>query len=83
MAAAQLAPIYTELLDFLVDKANPEQLLTFRPSESAQERADELTEKNKSGVLTPEEQTELAQMMEFHLLVTALKARAAKALQKS
>jgi hypothetical protein len=82
MAVAQPHPIYDELLDFLVEKANPQELLAFRPSAAAQARADELTEKNKAGILTPQERAELEQMLELDLFVTALKARAAKALKQ-
>ena len=81
MATAQLNPIYDELLDFLVEKASPQELSAFRPSEAAQARADDLTEKNKADLLTPEERAELEQMLGFDLFVTALKARAARALK--
>ncbi len=81
MAVAELGPIFQELLDFLVEKASPQELLTFNVSEDAQKRADELTEKNKAGSLTTQEQAELEQMLEFDLFVTALKARAIKALK--
>ena len=76
-------PIYDELLDFLVEKATPQELLAFRPSEVAQQRAEELTEKNKAGTLTPQEQAELEQMLAFDQFVTALKARAARVLKQS
>jgi hypothetical protein len=76
---ARSSPLFDELLDFLVEKATPQELLTFRPSEAAQQRADELTDKNKSGELSAPERAELEQMLEFDLFVTALKARTAKA----
>ena len=82
MASGQLAPIFEELLDFLVEKATPQELLTFRASEAAQQRANDLTEKNKSGTLSAAERLELEQMLEFDLLVTALKARAARVLKQ-
>lgn len=65
MAIARSSPLFDELL-------------AFRPSEAAQQRADELTEKNKSGELSASERAELEQMLEFDLFVTALKARVAK-----
>ncbi len=79
MAVSQTHPIYDELLDFLVEKASPQELLAFRPSAAAQARAEELTEKNKAGTLSPQERAELEQMLQFDGFVTALKARAAKA----
>ena len=48
MAATNLVPAFDELLDYLVSKASPEEILAFRPSEKAQERADYLTELNKA-----------------------------------
>ena len=82
MALTQLGPVYEELLDFLVEAATPKQLLAFQISEFAQQRADELTEKNKAGDLTAQERAELEQMLEFDLLVTALKAKAIRALRQ-
>lgn len=82
MALTQLGPVYEELLDFLVKAATPQQLLAFQISENAQRRADELTEKNKIGDLNAQERAELEQMLEFDLLVTALKAKAVRALKQ-
>ena len=75
MAIAQVPPIYNELLDYLIEKATPEEILAFKVSESAQARADDLTDKNKSGILTSDESVELSHMLEFDMLVTALKAK--------
>jgi len=41
---ATLTPVFNELLDYLVSKASPAEILAFRPSQVAQERADYLTE---------------------------------------
>lgn len=82
MTLTQLGPVYEELLDFLVKVATPQQLLAFHISDSAQQRADELTEKNKTDNLTAQERAELEQMLEFDLLVTALKAKAVRALKQ-
>jgi hypothetical protein len=80
MASPALSPIYGELIDYLVQKATPEEILAFRLSEMAQERAESLTERNKAGTLTPEEKVELDQMLEFDQLVSLLKAKAVQAL---
>jgi hypothetical protein len=45
MAIARSSPLFDEQLDFLVEKATPQELLAFQPSEAAQQRADELTKK--------------------------------------
>lgn len=81
MVQTQLSPVYDDFLDFLVEKATPQELIAYRPSDEAQGRAVYLTERNKAGHLTDDESVELAQMMEFDLLVSALKARAFKSLK--
>jgi hypothetical protein len=68
--------VFHELIDYLVDRATPEEILAFRVSEAAQQRADELTERNKAGLLTSYERMELDQMLEFDHLVSLLKAQA-------
>lgn len=83
MAQIQLSPVYDDFLDFLVEKATPQELIAYKPSDEAQRRAVYLTERNKADALTPEESAELAQMMEFDLLVSALKARAFKSLKST
>ncbi len=81
MAIANILPDYDKLLDFLVEKATPEEILALRPSDEAQQRAEELTERNKAGVLTSEEAVELEQMRQLNRLVAMLKAKAALALK--
>lgn len=80
MATSRITPVYDELLDYLVGKATPAEILAFRPSPTAQERADYLTDKNKEGALTPEEADELQQLLELDAFVSTLKARALAAL---
>lgn len=81
MAIADILPDYDKLLDFLVEKATPEEILALRPSDESQQRAEELTERNKAGALTPEEAVELEQMRQLNRLVAMLKAKAALALK--
>jgi len=83
MAAAQIPPIYDELLDYLADKASPTEILAFQPSLKAEERADYLLDRNNAGTLTPSEALELQQMLYFDRRISLLKARAALALKKS
>jgi hypothetical protein len=82
VVAAEIYPAYIHFLDYLVAKATPEEILAFQAADADQQRADELTEKNKAGRLTPEEAAELAQMLELNALVALLKARALKALSQ-
>jgi hypothetical protein len=83
MSSIDVLSVYDEFLEYLAQRATPEQILAFKASEAAQQRADELTERNKAGVLTAEEVVELEQMLRFNRLVSMLKARAFKALQQS
>ena len=80
MASATFSPVYDELLEYLIQKATPEEILAFRLSDAAQERAEYLTERNKSGVLTAEEAIELEQLLEFDQLASLLKAKALQAM---
>jgi len=81
--AVDIVSVYDEFLDYLAQQTAPEQILAFKASESAQQRADELTERNKAGTLTAAEAHELDQMLHFNRLVAKLKARAMKTLKQS
>lgn len=83
MVTAQIPPIYEEFLDYFLDKATPQQIIDFTPSEKAQERAAYLLERNNAGILTPAEALELEQMLYFDRKVSVLKARSMLALKKS
>ena len=81
MATVNILPDYDKFLDFLVEKATPEEILAFKVSESLQARADELSELNKEGKLTSQEAVELQQMMEFDEWISLLKSKALKTLK--
>ncbi len=83
MVAALNFPTTDSLLDFLVRKATPEEILAYRASDDDQRRADELTEKNKTGNLTSDERQELQEMLASDAFVAALKARALEILSQS
>jgi hypothetical protein len=78
MAAVQIPLIYDELLNFLIERATPEEILSFKPSEKAEGRAEDLLDRNNAGTLTPEETLELQQMLYFDRKTSVLKAQAAK-----
>jgi hypothetical protein len=82
MASPPISPVYNDLLQFLVERASPDQILAYRVSPEIQARADELLQRLKMEELTPEESEELGQMREFDLMVRALKAKALAALKK-
>ena len=83
MAAVQIPLIYDELLDFLLKRVTSEEILAFKASEKAEERAEYLLDRNNAGTLTPEERIELQQMLYFDRKISVLKAQAAVAKQKA
>lgn len=76
MFAAKLPPSYDSLLDFLVKKATPEEILGFELPPQELKQAEELSDKNKAGRLSEDEAYELEKMMQVELLIGALRARA-------
>lgn len=64
-----------EVADFLATCPTREQLLNYRPSAQAQERARRLLEKLKDGRITAEEQRELDQFEYAEILLRLVKAR--------
>ena len=80
MAIAELPPVYTPLLDYLVEKATPEEILAFETPEAEQQRAAELAARQQAGELTPKEAVELKQLRDLDLLIAALEERARRVL---
>ncbi len=76
MFATKLPPSYDNLLDFLVKKATPEEILAFELSSQELKRAEDLSEKSKLGRLNEDDAYELEKMMQVELLIGALRARA-------
>lgn len=82
MATMDIVSAYDEFLEYLAQKASPDEIIAFRASPTAQRRADELTELNKTGTLSDTEKIELEQMLHFNRLVSRLKAKAVRALNQ-
>jgi hypothetical protein len=80
MATTRIPPLYDEFLDFLIDKASPEEILAFQASPEAREQAQLFLERNSAGTLTLEEQQTLTQMVEFERFMGLLKAKALRSL---
>jgi hypothetical protein len=83
MASNALLPAYDRFLEFVLQKATPEEILALQASEEEQERAQELIERNSAGILTPEERAELEQMLALDRIMSVLKAKALGLLHKS
>ena len=67
---------YDEIVDLFARGTPPEDIVRFRPSRTAQNRARDLLARNKSGELTPEEADELERLGELEHLMQLVKARA-------
>ncbi|WP_017653111.1 hypothetical protein [Fortiea contorta] len=68
--------VYLEVLDFLIKRPTPEEIINFKVSPPAQMRLQVLLEKNRSGSLTPVEIAELDVYEQLEHLMILLKARA-------
>lgn len=74
--------IFEEFIRYLTAKYPPEFILSFKTSDALQARADELTERNKDGIITSEEREELEQMIKSNSMLSVLKARAMRILKE-
>ncbi|MEO8606371.1 MAG: hypothetical protein ABI690_00695 [Chloroflexota bacterium] len=82
MATAREMSPYKSFVEYLLEKMTPEEILAYKASDAEQERAEELTEKNKEGSLTLEERNQLQEMMNLEALINLLKVRAMVELKK-
>jgi hypothetical protein len=71
-----MTTIYDEAIDLLSGGYTPEQLITFKASEEASRRFEELIAREKSDGLLPEETAELDRMMEMERVLSLAKAHA-------
>lgn len=78
MTTANLLPLYDELLDYLVEKASPQEILAFKASPETQAYAHDLLERRSVGQLSADETQILAQMEQVERLMSVLKAKALK-----
>jgi predicted transcriptional regulator len=76
MRAVSVPPVYQEIVDFLATSPTPEALGAFKISEVAQERLEDLLDKNREAALTPDERVELETYRQLNHLVIRLQARA-------
>jgi hypothetical protein len=82
MTAVNMLPLYDELLDYLVDKATPQEILAFEASPEAQAYAQNLIERQSEGRLSPQEAQILGQMEQVERLMSVLKAKALRSLHR-
>ena len=74
--------IFEDLVNFIVEKTPPAEIIAFRPSPRAQQRFDELSARVKAGQATPEEHLEIERNLELEHMMQLAKARARIALQR-
>jgi len=71
------APVaYAEVLDFLVTRPTPQEIIAFKVSAEAQERIRTLLDKNRDGRLTETETAELDLYEQLEHMMILLKAKA-------
>ena len=68
--------IYEDVVNFIVDKLPSDEVISFRPSPSAQQRFAELSQTIKSGEATPDERAEMEECIRLEHLMQLAKARA-------
>lgn len=70
--------VYQEVLDFLIKRPTPEEIIAFKVSPQAQSRLEELLERNRSAKLNSMELAELDVYEQLEHMMILLKARAFK-----
>lgn len=73
--------VFDDLIDFIA-RLNPEQVIAYHPAEAVVDRAWELAERKRAGVLTGDEAQELNGYLELEHIIQMAKARALMHLQK-
>lgn len=76
------ARAYEEIVDFIAAGSNPSSVIAFRPSEAARARVLELVTREKAGLLTPDETSELEHYLQLEHLMRLVKARAQRFLSE-
>jgi uncharacterized protein YnzC (UPF0291/DUF896 family) len=65
-----------EIIDFIAAGVTPDEVIRFRPSQEAQQRVDDLVDREKETGLSPEEKSELEHYMELEHILRMAKAKA-------
>lgn len=74
-------PVYEEVYQFLISAPTPQEIIDFRVSEQTQKRVSILLAKNRDGILSPDERSELDQFEQVNHLMSMMKIYARKSLQ--
>ena len=82
-SGAESSALAQDVVAFLARGPQPEEILAFRPSETAVVRTRELLGKNRAGSLTPDEQAELEEMSRLNHLFALIKAHVHQHLRRA
>jgi len=83
MATLKFLTVNDKFLDYLLEKATPEEILAFEVSDEEKEYVQDLLERKSAGLITSEETEQLNQMTEFNSLVMVLKSKALRSQRQS
>ena len=70
------APVYGEIIEFLAGGTTPAEIVAFRPSEAARRRVSDLIQREKEGLLSPDETIELEHYLELEHIMRLARAHA-------
>lgn len=76
-------PSYLEIIEFIAAGTTPQSVVEYRPSDEAQARVQELIRREKEGLLSAEEKSELDHFMELEHILRMAKARARQILSSA
>lgn len=75
------SPVYEEIIDFLAAGTTPDAIISFRPSQDAKERVEDLIRREKTSSLSVEDADELNHYMQLEHIMRLAKIRARQYLQ--
>ncbi|MBX2998595.1 MAG: hypothetical protein KF893_08810 [Caldilineaceae bacterium] len=75
-------PYYEDVLEFLAGSPSAQEIIAFRPPQSAQERFSELLQANRERILSAQEEEEINHYIQIERMVSLLKAKAYSRLDK-
>jgi hypothetical protein len=73
---------FDEIVDFITSIPQPQQVLTFKPSDFAQKRLENLLEKKRNEQLNEEEVHEIEQFLMMEHLMRIAKSKARKSINQ-
>lgn len=75
-------PFYETILDFLARGPSVKELVQFRAPAEVQDRFEELLQKNREGLLSPNDAEELERYIQIERMMSLIKAKAYRNLEE-